>query len=289
MIPSAGMQPGAAYLLDKAAGSTSRKAAAAVAVSWGYRKFGHAGTLDPDATGLLIVLLGKATRLARFISSREKTYEFGIRLGMTTDTDDTGGKVLERRPVDGVSRESLMEAVRHFTGGFDQKVPSFSAVRVNGRRAYEMARKGEEPDTPVRRVTAEDWRLVSWDGSSSARMSVTVSSGTYVRALARDIGERLGTGGTAFGIRRTAIGDFDLEEASEVPDSPGSIIDMAGILRGYSRRVLEDEEVTQVSHGSSIPGDQVGVTALLRPDGSLLAVAEGDGETLRPKCVMVEV
>ena len=288
MIPSAGMQPGAAYLLDKAAGSTSRKAAAAVAGSWGYRKFGHAGTLDPDATGLLIVLLGKATRLARFISSREKTYEFGIRLGMTTDTDDTGGMVLERRPVDGVSRESLMEAVRHFTGGFDQKVPSFSAVRVNGRRAYEMARKGEEPDTPVRRVTAENWRLISWDGSD-ARMSVTVSSGTYVRALARDIGDRLGTGGTAFCIRRTEIGDFDVEEASQAPDSPGSLMDMAGIMRGHSRRVLEAGEVTQVSHGSSIPGDQVGVTALLRPDGSLLAVAEGNGETLRPKCVMVEV
>jgi tRNA pseudouridine55 synthase len=278
---------GAAYLLDKPPGLTSRKAAARVARHWGWRKYGHAGTLDPDATGLLIVLLGRATRLSRFLSSSGKTYSFGMELGIRTDTDDTSGSVLERSSVDGVSREDILRALKGFTGTVYQKVPDYSAVRVDGKRAYTLARAGARPDTPVRRVTVEGWELQEWDGTR-ARLTVTVSSGTYVRALARDIGNELGTGAAAFGIIRTAVDDFSLEEASRDHEEACSLLTMADVMRNYPSMTLDLSDVEKVSHGTCLESDREGVTALLTPEGHLLAVAEGDGSIVRPVCVLVE-
>ncbi|MBN2587679.1 MAG: tRNA pseudouridine(55) synthase TruB [Candidatus Fermentibacteraceae bacterium] len=278
---------GAAYLLDKPPGLTSRKAAARVAGHWGWRKYGHAGTLDPDATGLLIVLLGKATRLSRFLSSSGKTYSFGMELGIRTDTDDTSGSVLERSAVEGVSREDILKVLKRLTGTIHQRVPDYSAVRVDGTRAYAIARAGARPDTPVRRVTVEGWELKEWDGTR-ARLSVTVSSGTYVRALARDIGNELGTGAAAFGIVRTAVDDFSLEEASRDHEDARSLLTMAGVMRNYPSMTLADSDVEKVSHGTFLESDREGVTALLTPDGCLMAVAEGDGTIMRPVCVLVE-
>lgn len=277
---------GAAYLLDKSAGISSRRAASRVAKQWGYRKFGHAGTLDPDATGLLVVLLGKATRLARFISSSMKTYSFGIELGIRTDTDDTGGKVLERKAVPNIGEKDILKVVSNFSGAIEQKVPSYSAVKINGERAYSLARKGLEPSTPVREVYTEDWKLNELI-DSSVRLSVTVSSGTYIRALARDIGSELGTGGAAFDIRRTAIGGFDVEEASERADNAMSLLSMPEILRDYTRLVLDEMQYRIVSHGGNVESSQAGIVALIDNDDNLLAVAEGNGEILKPLCVFI--
>lgn len=259
-------------------------AASKVAKQWGYRKFGHAGTLDPDATGLLVVLLGKATRLSRFILSFRKTYSFGIQLGIRTDTDDTGGAVLEKREVPLFELKDILKVIHNFTGTIRQKVPDYSAVKVDGERAYSLARKGLKPSTPVKEVYTENWKLEELI-ESRILLSVTVSSGTYVRALARDIGNELGTGGAAFDIRRTSIGTLNIEEASMKIDSAGSLLNMPEILRDYSREVLDEPQRRIVSHGGNLKGHQAGIVALLDKDDNLLAVAEGDGNILKPLCV----
>ncbi|MCD4701090.1 MAG: tRNA pseudouridine(55) synthase TruB [Candidatus Aegiribacteria sp.] len=278
---------GAAYLLDKSTGIYSRRAASRVAKQWGYRKYGHAGTLDPDATGLLVVLLGRATRLSRFISSFRKTYSFGIELGTRTDTDDTSGTVLEKRPVPPIASEDVLKVISNYTGAISQKVPDYSAVRVDGTRAYSLARKGLKPSTPVREVYTENWKLEELMGSS-IRLSVTVSSGTYIRALARDIGNELGTGGAAFDIRRTSIGAFSIEEASKEFKNAGSLLSMSSVLRDYESEVLDEKQCRTVSHGGNLEGHQVGTIVLLDKDDNLLAVAEGDGNILKPLCVFAE-
>lgn len=278
---------GAAYLLDKPAGITSRKAAAEAASYWKFRKFGHAGTLDPDATGLLVVLMGKATRLSRFLTSFSKTYSFGVQLGIRTDTDDLSGKVIERIPVEGVTEEDILSVLKEFTGILRQRVPSYSAVRVDGVRAYSLARKGGVPKTPVRTVRADNWVLHCWDGNR-ARLSATVSSGTYVRALARDLGEELGTGGTAFDIRRTRIDGLSVEEASRDPENPAALLSMSSVMRGFPYITLDDADTEKVSHGGTIAACREGMVALHDPDGKLLAIAEGDGSFLKPMCVLVE-
>lgn len=278
---------GAAYLLDKPPGTTSRRAASSVARAWGYRKFGHAGTLDPDATGLLLVLMGRATRLSRFFLDGDKTYSFAVELGLRTDTDDTGGRVLERRRVGSVKREDILGALRAFTGSFPQKVPEYSAVRVEGERAYRIARKGQLPDTPVREVRAGGWEIMDLDGGI-VRLSVTVSSGTYVRALARDIGEELGTLGTAFDIRRTAVGGFTVAEASGAPDDPSSLLTMAELMRELPAIQLDPADTEKMSHGTPLPHGLAGPVRLIGTGGELIAVAEGDGRMLRPICVLVE-
>ncbi len=275
---------GAAYLLDKSAGISSRRAALDVSKRWEYRKFGHAGTLDPDATGLLVVLLGKATRLARFISSSRKTYCFGIELGITTDTDDTSGNVLVRKDIPAISEMDILKVLRNYTGMIKQKVPSYSAVKIDGERAYSLARKGLNPSTPVREAYIEDWKLEGIDGHI-VRCEVTVSSGTYIRALARDIGNELGTGGAAFDIRRTSIGTFSVEEASVDPDSRDSLLSMSAVLREYRMEILTEAEQNIVSHGGKLERSQTGIVALLDKDDDLLAVAEGDGSILKPLCV----
>ena len=275
---------GAAYLLDKSAGIYSRRAAQRVAKQWGYRKYGHAGTLDPDATGLLIVLLGRATRLSRFVTSSGKTYSFGIKLGIRTDTDDTGGTILETKPVPPITDEDILKVLRNYTGAITQKVPDYSAVRIDGSRAYSLARKGLKPSTPVREVFTENWKLSKILGSE-VHLSVTVSSGTYIRALARDIGNELGTGGAAFDIRRTSIGAFSIEEASKDTRNERSLLSMSDVLRDYSKEVLDEEKCLTVSHGGNVSGVKVGTVALLDKDDNLLAVAEGDGSILKPLCV----
>ncbi len=275
---------GAAYLLDKSAGIYSRKAAQRVAKQWGYRKYGHAGTLDPDATGLLIVLLGRATRLSRFVTSSGKTYSFGIKLGIRTDTDDTGGTILETRPVPPITDEDILKVLCNYTGAITQKVPDYSAVRVDGERAYSLARKGLKPSTPVREVFTESWKLEELL-ESEVHLCVTVSSGTYIRALARDIGNELGTGGAAFDIRRTSIGAFSIEEASKETRNGRALLSMSDVLRDYKKAVLDEEQRLMVSHGGSVSGSLVGTVALLDKDDNLLAVAEGDGSILKPLCV----
>ncbi|MEA3267226.1 MAG: tRNA pseudouridine(55) synthase TruB, partial [Candidatus Fermentibacteria bacterium] len=196
---------GGVYLLDKAAGVTSRRSAMAVAKANGYKKYGHCGTLDPDATGLLVVLLGKATRLAPYISGDTKRYSFDMVTGILTDTLDMSGEILARADCAHISTDDVIAALGKYTGTFLQRVPLFSAVRINGKRGYKLARAGETPEMPERTVSVSDWSLGELSENRIA-LEVTVSSGTYVRALARDIGAAMGIPAIADNIRRTMAG-----------------------------------------------------------------------------------
>lgn len=277
---------GAVYLLDKGRGATSRRAAGEAARANGFRKYGHCGTLDPDATGLLVVVLGRATRLAPFISTGTKRYSFTLVTGIGTDTLDMTGEVTERADTTGLTTNMVVEALGGVTGTFQQRVPVFSAVHVDGKRAYSMARKGQSPDMPLRSVTVTDW---SHGEMAHGRISLeaTVSGGTYVRALARDIGQSLGVPAVADEIRRTAVWNFSIEEASPEPASPHALLDMASaVSRGYPVVPLSREGALRVVHGMPVAGSMTGVAALVGPGGGLLAMGTGNGEDIRPTTVL---
>jgi tRNA pseudouridine55 synthase len=276
---------GAVYLLDKGTGITSRRAAMAVAKANGFKKYGHCGTLDPDATGLLVVALGKATRLAPYISGETKRYSFDLVTGILTDTLDMSGTVITEADNSHLRAETVVAALSGFTGTFLQKVPLFSAVRVDGERGYKLARKGETPEMPVRQVTVADWQAGEFL-NGRIKLEVTVSAGTYIRSLARDIGEALGVPSVADSIRRTRSGVFSVSEASELENCKSSFLSMAEAMREYSHVVAGDEETFSILHGLPIPSNVPGTVAVLNSSGNLVAVAFGDGEFIQPRAVL---
>jgi tRNA pseudouridine55 synthase len=199
-------------VVDKPAGPTSHDVVDRVRRALGIRKAGHTGTLDPFATGVLPVCIGKATRLARFLTGTDKTYRATVRLGFATTTDDlTGDPIGPARPVD-VSAEALERACRALTGPLDQAAPAFSAKWVQGRRAYDLARVGIETPRPVSSITVHALTVLGHEGEQ-VEVEVRCSAGTYVRALARDLGEALGTGGHLVALRRTVSGPFTMADA----------------------------------------------------------------------------
>ena len=199
-------------LIDKPAGITSHDAVDFVRRRFGIRRVGHGGTLDPAATGLLILLLGKATRQARLLLNAEKTYEFTLRLGVTTDTQDGQGRVLKTQEVGNFSRKEIEEVCSRFQGEIEQEIPAYSAVRIQGQRFYDLARAGKSVPRRFRRVKLHelevmDVRLPEVD------LMVTCSSGTYIRTLCADLGTALGCGGHLSRLSRTQVGPFHLQQA----------------------------------------------------------------------------
>lgn len=199
-------------LIDKPAGITSHDVVQQVRRSAQQKKVGHAGTLDPLATGVLIVALGKATRLLEYLEKSEKIYQAGFELGVTTDTDDSEGEVLHRWTGDWPSQEQLQAALQKWTGEVQQKVPNYSAVKQGGEALYKKARRGEVVEAPTKTVTIFSYQDVVYQ---PPKLSFTVhcSKGTYIRSLARDIGAELGTGAIMTALRRVASGQFTLENA----------------------------------------------------------------------------
>jgi len=276
---------GAVYLLDKEPGISSRRAAMAVAKANGFKKYGHCGTLDPDATGLLVVALGRATRLAAYISGETKRYSFHLVTGILTDTLDLTGTVIRNADNSHLVTKSVVDQLSRFTGTFLQQVPLFSAVRVQGKRGYKLARSGETPDMPERLVTATDWASGELhDGRIP--LEVTVSAGTYVRSLARDIGEAIGVPSVADCIRRTRSGSFSVSEASQLPSSEGSFLSMAQAMRDYTQVIAGEREEQSILHGMPVSSHVKGIVSVLDTRGNLIAVAFGDGEYLQPKAVL---
>ena len=198
--------------LDKPAGMTSFAAVAAVRRTLGVEKAGHAGTLDPLATGVLPVCLGEGTKLVQFLIEHNKVYLATVVLGASTDTQDAAGRVVAQAPYDHVTAEAVLAAAQEFVGRVAQKVPAYSAVRVGGQRLYERARRGEEVDAPVREVQIDAVRVLSCD-FPRIDLEVSCGRGTYIRALASDLGEKLGTLAHLGALRRTRVGRFSLERA----------------------------------------------------------------------------
>ena len=198
-------------VIDKSAGWTSQDVAAKLRGVFHERRIGHGGTLDPMATGVLPVFLGRATRAVEFFEHAEKTYRATLRLGMTTDTQDTTGTVLQTASVT-AGRAELEAAIQRFTGELEQLPPMYSAIKINGKKLYEIARKGGEVERKPRKITVFELSLERFDGDT-AELLVHCSKGTYVRTLCHDIGAAFGCGGVMSALRRTAVGGYRVEDA----------------------------------------------------------------------------
>ena len=274
-------------LLDKPAGITSHDAVQRVRRVFRTRAVGHTGTLDPFATGLLIALVGRATRLARFVEGQPKTYLAEARLGFATDTDDlTGTPLAEPVPVV-VGTAAVREALEAFRGRQDQRPPAFSAKHVGGERSHRLARRGAAVELRPVPVEVTDIELLELAGDC-VRFRVTVSAGTYVRAIARDLGERLGCGAHLVALRRERIGRLAVDDAVPLdtlgPETP--LLPPQAVLPDLPLRALDAAEADDVRHGRPIPGGaEAGTVGLVR-DGTLLAIGEAADGMTQPRVVL---
>ena len=242
--------------MDKPPGPTSHDVVDRVCRALGTRRAGHTGTLDPFASGVLPVCVGKATRLARFLAGGDKVYEGTIRLGFATTTDDLRGEAIgPARSVD-VDRGAIERACRALTGVLRQVPPAYSARRVGGRRLYDLARQGVEVERESAEVTVRSFEVLAVAGER-VDVAVTCSPGTYVRALARDLGEALGVGGHLIALRRTRSGDFALAGAVDGADpSPAwaeGLLPLAALLPGMPGVRVGAEGVAALRHGRDLP------------------------------------
>ncbi len=303
MTPAARRPPAASGLVivDKPSGRTSHDVVAQIRRLAGTRRVGHAGTLDPMATGVLVVGVEKATRLLGHLTLAEKEYTATIRLGQATDTDDADGETIAETSAAGVTEPALQAAVVALTGEIQQVPPGFSAIKVAGKRAYRLAREGAAPELAARTVTVRSFtiRAVRRLGDLlDVDVAVTCSSGTYIRALARDLGTALGVGGHLTVLRRTRVAPYEIGQARTLEQLAASftVIPLADAADVAFRRLnLTEEEARLVAHGRRLPsavlggepGAGAGPVAAFAPDGSLVALLGEEGGQARPLAVFV--
>ncbi len=255
--------------------------------TFGVRRVGHTGTLDPFANGLLVVLVGRVTRLARFIEDRDKTYLATAQLGVTTDTDDRTGEATGGTPRE-VSDSEIAEALASLTGRQLQRPPAYSARHVEGRRSYQLARQGVMVDLPPTEVEVHALDLVSRSGDR-VTIRARVSRGTYIRALARDLGVRLGTGAHLTELRRERIGALDVAEATPLADvnKDTPLRPADELLTHLPAAELSPGDAVAVRHGRAVPWAGAAAAAVtLMAEGRLLGIAEATGGMLRPVVVL---
>lgn len=270
-------------VVDKPAGMTSHDVVDRLRRRFGQRRVGHAGTLDPDATGVLLVGLGRVTRLLRFLAAAGKSYEGEVVLGVETSTQDAGGEVVARHDMSGVTVEDVRRAAASFVGEITQVPPMVSALKVGGRRLHELARTGLEVPRQPRTVRIDRFDVKEVPGEPGVyRIRVDCSSGTYVRTLAADLGRALGGGAHLRSLRRTAVGPFGLAEARPWEEAP--VLPPVEAMRGFPRVVVTDDEARAVAAGRPLPRCGSGIVAVVGPGGDLLAVYE-DG---RASVVLVD-
>lgn len=277
-------------LVDKPEGVTSHDAVNRVRRVLGRRRVGHTGTLDPMATGLLVILVGRATRLAQFLVALEKRYSGTIRLGATSSTDDREGEVTAQSDAwRRITDPEIDAAMRALQGAYQQRPPAFSARKVAGERAYRLARRGEVPALSPREVLVRQFRLVRRDGPV-VEFDARVGSGTYIRALARDLGSALGCGALLETLRRTAVGPFDVRDAVSLESLDREASRLRPVREAVAHLpVIEaDGDLEEsVRHGRPVPAPAGpdGPVAVLA-GGRLLAVAERRGGRLEPTVVL---
>jgi len=277
-------------LVAKPGGPTSHDVVDQVRRVLGLRRVGHLGTLDPFAAGLLVIVVGRATRLAPYAAEWTKAYEGVIRLGRTTATDDATGPTAGASDAwQSLDRARVEAALARFRGAYAQRPPAYSAVKVEGERAYRLARRGEPVVLAARPVLVSALELVCF-APPDVGFRATVSGGTYLRGLARDVGEELGCGAHLATLVRTRVGPFRLEEGV-APErlTAGDLRDPATLVAELPRRDLDDAGRTAVMHGRPVPAGmgEEGRVALF-VDGHLVAVAEREGELLKPRVVVAD-
>ncbi|MFP5072987.1 tRNA pseudouridine(55) synthase TruB [Pseudonocardia nantongensis] len=287
--------PPGLVIVDKDRGPTSHDVVGKLRRIMGTRKVGHAGTLDPMATGVLVVGIERATKLLGHLSLDTKAYTATVRLGTGTDTDDAEGTPLgEPADTAGVTEDAVRAAMATLTGDIEQVPSAVSAIKIDGKRAYQRIRDGETVEIPARPVTVSGFALLGLcrDGPwCDLDVAVECSSGTYVRALARDLGAALGTGGHLTALRRTRVGPFTLEHARTVEElaaAPGLSLDVAAAVgTAFPRLDVDDAAADDVRFGRSLPAAGLaGTFGVFGPDGTALALMADRGPVARPVVVL---
>lgn len=283
-------------VVDKPAGWTSHDVVAKLRGATRQRRIGHAGTLDPDATGVLLVGLGRVTRLLRFLQETTKSYRGVVSFGVATNTLDAAGEVLERREMP-LARDAVEAALPAFRGDIQQIPPMVSALKVDGRRLHELARAGKEVDRAPRPVRIDRFEVESFEPGPFPEATVVVdcSSGTYIRSLAADLGVALGGCAHLASLRRLRVGAFTLADATPldvlVADPEPHVLTPAAAMRALPAVGVDAELRLAISHGKAfdterVPVDGDGPFAMIDGSGQLVAVYERQGERLKPSIVL---
>ena len=283
--------PDGLAVVDKEAGWTSHDVVARSRKLLGTRKIGHSGTLDPDATGLLLLGVGRVTRLLRFLTDLAKCYETEVVFGVETSTLDAGGEVTATHDMSGLTPDKVIAAGSQFVGRIEQIPPMVSARRVGGVRLHELARAGIEVEREARPVTIYDLDIRPTQDPLVYRLAMSCSSGTYVRTLAADIGRALGGGAHLRALRRTSIGRFSASDALALDAiTVGGLLTPAVALADYPAIALTEAQAIDIRHGRQavLEGELEDSRAvrLLDPDGQLVAMARSEGSTFRPLVVL---
>jgi len=276
-------------VVDKPIGLTSHDVVQVIRRGTGIRRAGHTGTLDPRASGVLVILIGPAVRLSEYVSASDKRYQATIRLGSSTDTYDSEGTVTSSASVDDIAEDYFNEVLQRFVGEIEQVPPPYSAVKVQGRKAYDMAREGEEFELIPRMINVYSLEILEW-ALPEVVVEVYCSSGTYVRSLANDMGKELGTGAHLVGLRRTKSGRFTLrdavplrrlQEAFDAGDWYRFLIPAAEAMADWPMVELDADQVELVRHGHRVPADpeMKGLARGVSQQGDLVALLEVDPET----------
>jgi tRNA pseudouridine55 synthase len=281
-------------VVDKPAGITSHDVVGRCRRIFGTRKVGHAGTLDPMATGVLVVGIERATKILGLLTTTDKSYSATIRLGQTTSTEDAEGEVLHTVSADGVTDTLIGEAVAALRGEIAQVPSAVSAIKVNGQRAYKLAREGQAVELAARSVRIDRFDVLAirrHDGFVDVDVEVDCSSGTYIRALARDVGAALGVGGHLTALRRTRVGRFGLDQArtlDELAEQPRLSYSLdAACLQSFPRRDLTAAETEDTRHGRALkPAGIEGVYAAAAPDGQVIALLTDQANRTKPVVVL---
>ncbi|HEX6239901.1 MAG TPA: tRNA pseudouridine(55) synthase TruB [Polyangiales bacterium] len=303
MTTSPASEPHGLLILDKCPGPTSHDAVAVARRALGTKAVGHTGTLDPMASGVLVVVVGEATKLVNLLSVGEKSYDASIQLGQATSTLDAEGEVSESAPVPSLTLEAVREASRAFLGETQQRPPAVSAIKVDGKSLHKRVRAGEQVEAPLRQVRVEALSVHALEGDT-IRLSVCCSKGFYVRALARDLAQALGTVGHLTALRRTSNAGFGLEHAISFDAVRAALradeaarqavrarlIPLAQVCQRLPHRQVDAELTLLLGHGRSLSAEHPGPLAdlsdgqpviALREDGAPVAIVERSGSALR--------
>lgn len=281
-------------IVDKPAGVTSHDVVGRCRRIFGTRKVGHAGTLDPMATGVLVVGIERATKILGLLTVTDKSYSATMRLGQTTSTEDAEGEVLQTVSADGITDAQINEAVARLRGEIAQVPSAVSAIKVGGTRAYQLARKGQVVELAPRNVRIDRFDVLAvrrHEGLVDVDVEVDCMSGTYIRALARDVGATLGVGGHLTALRRTRVGRFGLDQArtlDELAEQPrlSYTLDEA-CLQSFPRRDLSAAEAEDTRHGRPLkPAGIDGVYAATAPDGQVIALLRDEPNRTKPVVVL---
>lgn len=278
---------GGVLVVDKPEGWTSMDVCAKLRGVFHQKRVGHGGTLDPMATGVLPVFLGRATRAVEYVTEGEKEYVAGLRLGVTTNTQDTTGEVLEEKPVPADARERLTAAAPRFMGDIEQIPPMYSAIKVQGKKLYELARKGVEVERKPRTVTIRALEVLDNRGEGDFGLRVVCSKGTYIRTLCHDMGQALGCGGCMSALRRTRVGRFPIGEAVTLDelvtaDDPWQYVRAVEDCFDQPPVTITGGALKRARNGNPFPLEKpAGEYKIFDPEGNFLMLGRCDGKECR--------